>query len=176
MAGNMQESLSVRHMRAEIRAIEAQEDLDRLRRDYLKEKKRMMNSKKAQANDVEHLTEGVPNAYTIAVEAWKDDVSANRADLTQNQKRLMAIEAMIAKCEATIRRANVLRRQHELLTTYVDGTQNEEMLKNVSFWQNIINYLLYAVFTCNAFITGLGVSDGVKGSTGGSWYVYFSIL
>ena len=64
MAGDMQESLSVRHMRADIKAIEAQVDLDRLRRDQAKEKKITMHCKKDQANDVEHCVEGVCNERT----------------------------------------------------------------------------------------------------------------
>ena len=58
------------------------------------------------------------NARTMVVEEWKEDVNTKRAaDLCQGKKRLIAIEAGIAKCEATIGRADVLRRQHELLTT-----------------------------------------------------------
>ena len=41
-------------------------------------------------------------------------------------------------------------------------------MRKVSFWQNIINDLLFAVFTCNAFITDLGIGDGGNGSTSGS--------
>ena len=47
--------------------------------------------------------------------------------------------------------------QMQYLETRVDAIRNEEMLKNVTFWQQIINYIFYAIFVMNAFITGLGI-------------------
>lgn len=41
------------------------------------------------------------------------------------------------------------------------------ILKKISLWQSVINYLLYFVFVLNAFITGFGISDvvGISNST-----------
>ena len=159
-AGSMEEALSVWLMRAEINAIEAQVDLGRHTRDREREKTRKLRSNIGKANDRE--------SDTAVPEAVQEETGASSTARSDAQERLTAIEAEIAKCEATIRRADVLRRQHEFLSTHVVGTHDEDVLKKVSFWQNIINYLLYAVFTCNAFITGLGVSGGQDTSSGGN--------
>ena len=160
LASDMEESVSVRLMRAEIIAIEAQVELDRLNLDHAREKKRTLSSSMGKVSGSE--------IHTDVPEAGQEETCATGTVQSETHKRLMTIEADIAKCEATIKRALVLRRQHEFLSTYVDGTHDEEILKKVSFWQNVINYLLYAVFTCNAFITGLGVSGGQDNSTGGN--------
>ena len=83
-----------------------------------------------------------------------------RRDLEKTEKRLLDIDAGLQQCGATMRRLDVLRRQNELLS----GNVEEAVLKRVTFWQNTINYLLYVVFACNAFIASFGMTLGSNGA------------
>jgi hypothetical protein len=49
-------------------------------------------------------------------------------------------------------------KQGDVLTKYAKAATEKRVLKMVTFWQNIINYMLYTVFILNMFITGLGLA------------------
>ena len=64
----------------------------------------------------------------------------------------------ILECMATRRRFHILGRQVNLLSEAADNVQLKGIQKRVACWQHdVINYLLYTVFVCNAFATGMGV-------------------
>ena len=135
--------------------------LDRLNRLFERETKRRESFEANKVNDRRHHNEDGSSDMTKAMEAGQED-----NDSEESHKRLLNIEARIVKCEATIRRLDVLRLQDKLLSGYVDEAEADRVLKKVSFWHNVINYLLYTVFICNAFITGLGVTGGQGGASG----------
>ncbi|KAI0235232.1 hypothetical protein LSAT2_014290 [Lamellibrachia satsuma] len=193
VTAEINESISVRLLQAELSAIEAEAELHRLNQQLARETKRFETYKVNDSNrhaedspsdltkalevtheevDSSDLTKALEagpevvgsSLITQALEARQKRVNGNEKDMGESQKRLLEIEAEIVKCEATIRRLDVLRRQDKLLSGYVDDAQMANVLKKVSFWQNVINYLLYTVFICNAFITGLGVTGGQGGN------------
>ena len=104
-------------------------------------------------------------------EAVSSDVTGHLEKTKQEQsesgKSLAELEKGIAGCDATINQVDVLRRQDQLMVEYHENKLEQYVLKKVSFWQNIINYLLYTVFVCNVFITGLGVTGHHGGTSGG---------
>ena len=193
VTAEINESISVQLLQAELSAIEAEAELDRLNQQLARETKCFETYK---VNDSNRHVEDGPSDVTKALEARHEEVDSsdmtkalgagpevvgnslitqalearqkrvdgNEKDTGESQKRLLEIEAEIVKCEATIRRLDVLRRQDKLLSGYDDDAQMSNVLKKVSFWQNVINYLLYTVFICNAFITGLGVTGGQGGN------------
>ena len=155
---DVHESLSVRLLQAELSAIEAEAELDRLNRLLEREMKRRESFEANKVSDRRHHNEDGSSDMTKALEAGENDSE-------ESHNRLLEIETEIVKCETTIRRLDVLRRQDKLLSGYVDEAEADSVLKKVSFWQNVINYLLYTVFICNAFITGLGVTGGQGGAS-----------
>ena len=163
VAKDVHESLSVQLLQAELAAIEAEAELDRLNGLHEREAKRRENFEANKVNDRRHHKEDGSSDMTKALEAEQGNI-----DSMESHKRLLEIETGIVKCETTIRRLDVLRRQDKLLSGYVDEAEADIVLKKVSFWQNVINYLLYTVFICNAFITGLGVTGGHGGASWGN--------
>ena len=149
-------SVCAQLMQAKLAAIEAEAEWDSLNFQLEKETKRR--------RDVTITLEAATK------EAGSSDVTENTEKTKQEQreseKRVAELNEGIAACDATIRRVEILRRQDKLLAGYDDNSLEQHVLKKVSFWQNVINYLLYIVFVCNIFITGLGVT-GHHGETSG---------
>ena len=48
--------------------------------------------------------------------------------------------------------------QGKILTEEANEIRKSKVLKIISFWQHILNYIFYAVFILNIFITGLGIA------------------
>ena len=157
---DVHDSLSVRLLQAELAAIQAEVELDRLNGLFERETKRRESFEANKVNDRRHHNEDGSSDMTKALQAEQGKI-----DSMESHKRLLEIEAGIVKCDTTIRRLDVLRGQDKLLSGYVDEAEADSVLKKVSFWQNVINYLLYTVFICNAFITGLGVTGGQGGAS-----------
>ena len=135
---------------AELAAIEAEVERDHLNMQMEKESKRRRDITRAlQAAQKE-----------VGSSDGKHDLEKSRRDLEQTEKRVAEIEAGLQQCEATMRRLGVLRRKNELLSSNVE----EAVMKRVTFWQNAINYLLYVVFVCNAFIAIFGMTLGNNGA------------
>ena len=146
VASEVYDTMTVRLMQAELTAIESQAELDLL--------KEHLESITDGIGKEGHEGDGLFDAIHEAGPAVGD------ANALETQKQVLTIKSSMAKCEAIIRRVDVLRSQEKVLASYVDDALAETVLKKVSFWQNVINYLLYMVFICNAFITGLGVTGG----------------
>ena len=146
VASEVYDTMTVRLMQAELTAIESQAELDLL--------KEHLASITDGIGKEGHEGDGLFDAIHEAGPAVGD------ANALEIQKQVLTIKSSMAKCEASIRRVDVLRSQEKVLASYVDDALAETVLKKVSFWQNVINYLLYMVFICNAFITGLGVTGG----------------
>ena len=146
VASEVYDTMAVRLMQAELTAIESQTELDLL--------KGHLTSVTDGIGKEGHEGDGLSDATHEAVAAVGD------ANALEIQKQVLTIKSSMAKCEAIIRRVDVLRSQEKVLASYLDDALAETVLKKVSFWQNVINYLLYIVFICNAFITGLGVTGG----------------
>ena len=140
------EMLSMRLMDAEMENIEAEIQLERLKIQLEKETKRR------------HRPEAIEENASIDT---VDGPESHESDF-----RVLNIEQNVEKCEASKRRLLVLRRQVALLSGAADDAQSDFILKKVSFWQHVINYLLYIVFICNAFITGMGVTGSTSGTAG----------
>ena len=153
VASGVYDTMTVRLMQAELTSIEAQAELD-----LLKEHLASITDGADDGNEGHH-GDGLFDAMK---ETGAEQVDANALEI---QKQVLTIKTSMAKCEASIRRVDVLRSQEKVLASYVDDALAEAVLKKVSFWQNVINYLLYIVFICNAFITGLGVTGGPVAAT-----------
>ena len=162
VARDVHVSFSVRLLQAELAAIEAEAELVGLNRQLERETKRhdtfiidkVKDRVRHTDNDVTKSLEAGDNQVSSALE------TSQEKHFTESQKRIREIEEKIVKCEAIIRHVKVVRRQKDLLGDHVDERKASNVLKKVQFWQNVINYLLYVVFICNAFITGLGVTGG----------------
>ena len=81
-----------------------------------------------------------------AMAATDDEGDMTRATVVRLRRR-------VEECEETRRATAMMHKENEILLSVVE----EEIMKRVTFWQNLLNYILYIVFICNAFITGLGV-------------------
>ena len=152
-------SMTVRLLRAELAAIEAEAELKKLNRQLENESKQPESS----------ATENGTNGGTSSPEAGQNEETQKKKDPKETAKRIHEMKARTLKCDETLQQVSVLRRQNELLCRYIGDSDADNILKRVQFWQNFINYLLYIVFICNAFITGLGVSGGQPaGNYGGN--------
>ena len=56
-----------------------------------------------------------------------------------------------------LRLNKVIHGQYDMVHDAAEDIRKNHALKRVSFWQHNMNYLLYFVFICNTFITGLGI-------------------
>ena len=170
VARDVHVSFSVRLLQAELAAIEAEAELVDLNRQLERETKRLDTFIIDKVKDRVRHTD---NDVTKSLEAGENQVSSvletsQEKHFTESQKRIGEIEEKIVKCEAIIRHLKIVRRQKDLLGDHVDETKANNVLKKVQFWQNVINYLLYLVFICNAFITGLGVTGAQAVNNGGN--------
>ena len=104
--------------------------------------------------------------------ALEEDKEKKRLTDAEFQLRIDEINNQLR--EATQRKKELLKKQEELkineargevLMDMVEDIRKDRVLKQISFWQGVINYLLYFVFIFNAFITGLGLF-GTTSATG----------
>ena len=168
VARDVHVSFSVRLLQAELAAIEAEAELADLNRQLERETRRLDTFIIDKVKDRVRHTD---NDVTKSLEAGENQSaleSSQEKRFTESQNRISEIEEKIIKCEAIVRHLKVIRRQKDLLGDHVDETKASNVLKKVQFWQNVINYLLYVVFICNAFITGLGVTGGQAADSGGN--------
>ena len=107
-----------------------------------------------------------------AVRALEEDKEKKRLTDAEFQLRIDEINNQLR--EATQRKKELLKKQEEqkineargeVLMDMVEDIRKDRVLKQISFWQGVINYLLYFVFIFNAFITGLGLF-GTTSATG----------
>ena len=152
------ESLSMRLMQAEMENIEAEVELERLKMQLEKETKRRHRPETIGENASINTVDGS--------ELVHGETAVSKNESHEFDIRVLKIEHDVQKCDAAKRRLLVLRRQVTLLSGAADDAQSDYILKKVSFWQNVINYLLYIVFICNAFITGMGVTGSTSGTAG----------
>ena len=135
---------SLRLMQLEMEDIKAEIELVRLEEQLVKETKRSETRIEDDPNDIRPEPEQV-------------EASANKDDSRESGNSVLNINKEILECKATRRRFHILGHQVNLLSEAADNVQLKCIQKRVVCWQNIINYLLYIVFVCNAFITGMGV-------------------
>ena len=162
-------SMTVRLLRAELTAIEAEAELKKLNR-QLENLENEMKQPESSATE-SGASEGTNSPESGQNEAGSVSVpeAQKTKDPKETAKRIQETKAKTLECEEALQQVSVLRRQNELLCRYVGDSDANNILKRVQYWQNFINYLLYIVFICNAFITGLGVSGGQPtGNYGGN--------
>ena len=159
------ELTTVQLLQAKFDAINASAELVRLKRQLTKETNRHADVTKASEARQEEVESSDMNK---GLEDRENEGDGNERDTSKPQTRLQKIELGIANCEATIRHLEVLQRQEKLVSGYADDIQMNNIMKKVTYWQSAINYLLYVVFICNAFITGLGMTGGQGGISSGS--------
>ena len=61
--------------------------------------------------------------------------------------------------EEAINALEICHTQGEILSDKADAIRTNRILKMVTFWQNIINYMFSLIFIINTFITGLGIAN-----------------
>ncbi|KAK2181452.1 hypothetical protein NP493_397g01010 [Ridgeia piscesae] len=156
-------SMTVRLLRAELAAIEAEAELKKLNRQLENESKQPESS----------ATENGTNGGTSSPEAGQNEETQKKKDPKETAKRIHEMKARTLNVESLVvrgclyaQRLDVLWHNEYALAGYDDNSLEQHVLKKVSFWQNVINYLLYIVFVCNIFVTGLGVT-GHHGETSG---------
>ena len=151
----LHESLSKELMKAEMENIKVEIKLERLNAQLEKETKRRHRPEIIEENaSIDTVRDG-PEFDEFAV-SKKESHESDMSDIEQD----------VRECEETKQHLLALRRQVTLLSGAADEAQSDYILKKVSFWQHVINYLLYIVFICNAFIAGLGVTGRGGGNSG----------
>ena len=79
-------------------------------------------------------------------------VARLKADLAQATERK-------EKYENTLHKSEIVREQGIMLKEYATSIRTNRVLKQASFWQQILNYIFYIIFILNAFITGFGLDS-----------------
>ena len=141
---DLHKAWSLRQMQLEMADIKAEIELVRLEEQLVKETKRSETSIEDDPNDIRPEPEQV-------------EATANKHDSGESVNSVLGIQKEILECKATRRRFHILGRQVNLLSEAADNVQLKGIQKRVACWQHVINYLLYTIFVCNAFITGMGV-------------------
>ena len=100
-------------------------------------------------------------------ESLAASIAQMRAQLGKRDSDNDELKARIKKAKAEKQKHEMKRRDRKTLTTMEDlladrlhDLRMESLLKRLSFWQSVLNFVLYAVFLCNAFVTGLGAASG----------------
>ena len=66
------------------------------------------------------------------------------------------------KHDKTLREAKIIKQQSELLEEYATAIKKNRVLKQASFWQQILKYIFYVIFIFNVFITGFGLASSPR--------------
>jgi hypothetical protein len=84
----------------------------------------------------------------------------------ERQKELKDLKAAIAdielqllRHEELLNRGSIEHSHSKLLFAYVEAITKNRVLKNTTFWQSCVNYMLYLIFVLNALITGFGIAS-----------------
>ena len=100
--------------------------------------------------------------YRRKLAELKSTMRNEDAESTPDRRR---VETEITECEQTISRfereirmRQIIESQNFIMENVVDDVRNKYVLRRLSFWQQTLNYTLYLIFICNAFITGLGLT------------------
>ena len=100
------------------------------------------------------------------------ELNAKKDELTDPEfQRLSEISSQLEKANkekkgyAEIQRTlHISTAQGKILTETANEIQKSKVLKIISYWQHVLNYIFYIVFILNIFITGLGIagSENIK--------------
>ena len=109
--------------------------------DDAKEKLKELNSKKDQLSDSE----------------FQDRFSEISSQIEKANKE----KTSYAEIQRTLR---ISTAQGNILTETANEIKKSKVLKIISYWQHVLNYIFYTVFILNIFITGLGIagSENIK--------------
>ena len=100
------------------------------------------------------------------------ELNAKKDELTDPEfQRLSEISSQLEKAN---KEKKVMRKFKELFTYLLRKVKSSQkllmkfrkskVLKIISYWQHVLNYIFYIVFILNIFITGLGIagSENIK--------------
>ena len=90
-----------------------------------------------------------PSGNTEEYQAKRREVYAKIEDAMRRKRRYVD-----DKCAADTGNA-----QGEILASRMHEVMRNHVLKRAQSWQHVINYLLYAAFIINAFLTGFGIAS-----------------
>ncbi len=85
----------------------------------------------------------------------------NRGDDQQQamEDKVRSLQAKIEKYKSDAARYKWRKQQSDELTKLAKQITKRRLMKVVSFWQDIINYIFFIVFILNAFVVGFGVAN-----------------
>ena len=103
------------------------------------------------------------------------ELNAKKDELTDPEfQRLSEISSQLEKANkektgyAEIQRTlHISTAQGKILTETANEIQKSKVLKIISYWQHVLNYIFYIVFIINIFITGLGIAGSENIKAGG---------
>ena len=105
--------------------------------DDAKEKLKELHSKKDQLSDSE----------------FQDKISEISSQIEKANKE----KTGYAEIQRTLQ---ISTAQGKILTETANEIKKSKVLKIISYWQHVLNYIFYIVFILNIFITGLGLAGG----------------
>lgn len=97
-------------------------------------------------------------SLTAAIADMRAQLSQTKTSNEEVEQRIKKAKAEKQKHERKRRERKTLRTMEDVLSDRLHDLRMESLLKRLSFWQSVLNFVLYAVFLCNAFVTGLGVA------------------
>ncbi len=140
---------------------------------YMHWRHRVVDSKIKQI----HTTEELAYQVKVVEEAKKQldeynqmlqQPGANKQEVEEKLRALRAEMELANKSKEdymkTLRKERVTAEQAKILRELAEVIRKERLMKVISFWQDMLNYLFYIVFVLNAFVVGFGIASGAAGS------------
>ncbi len=75
------------------------------------------------------------------------------------EDKVRSLQAEIENCQNSVARYKWRKQQSEELAKLAKQITKKRLMKVVSFWQDIINYIFFIVFILNTFVVGFGVAN-----------------
>jgi DNA repair exonuclease SbcCD ATPase subunit len=94
-----------------------------------------------------------------------DSTEINR-QMAQLQTTLALANERKTQYENNLAKAEMIRKQGTMLNEYISTIRKTRVLKQASFWQQVLNYVFYTIFIMNAFITGFGLDSSQTAPVG----------